>query len=169
MKEYIECGKIVSTHGCHGAVKVESWCDTPKVLAGFDRVYFVTKEGNYYPQKVNGAFLHKSLVVMTIEGVEDMDTAEHLKGHILYAHRDQIPLKKGAMLLCDMIGIPVIDATTQEVYGKVKDIDEAPASRLYVIDTPNGDVLLPDIPVFIKEVSPEGLLVTPIPGFFHDV
>ena len=30
---YPECGKIVTTHGCHGGVKIESWCDTPEVLA----------------------------------------------------------------------------------------------------------------------------------------
>ena len=29
--EYPECGRIVNTHGCHGGVKIESWCDTTKV------------------------------------------------------------------------------------------------------------------------------------------
>lgn len=170
MKEYIECGKIVGTHGCHGAIKVEPWCDSPKVLASFDRVYFVTKEGNYYAHAVKGAFTHKSHVVLTLEAVEDMETAEFLKGQLLYAHRSQIPVKKGAMLLCDMIGLPVKDATTHEVYGTIRDIQESPASRLYVIDTPGGEVLYPDLPVFVKEVNPEeGLLVTPIPGFFYDV
>ena len=37
---YLTCGKIVSTHGVRGAVKAEPWCDSPAVLAGFDRVYF---------------------------------------------------------------------------------------------------------------------------------
>ena len=35
-KRYLETGKIVNTHGVTGEVKVQSWCDSPEVLAGFD-------------------------------------------------------------------------------------------------------------------------------------
>ena len=31
--EYLECGKIINTHGVKGVVKAESFCDSPKVLA----------------------------------------------------------------------------------------------------------------------------------------
>ena len=37
-----ECGKIVNTHGVMGAVKIESWCNTPAVLAKLKRVYLAT-------------------------------------------------------------------------------------------------------------------------------
>ena len=53
---YLTCGKIVSTHGVRGAVKAEPWCDSPAVLAGFDRVYF--REGDTYTSRaVRGAFV----------------------------------------------------------------------------------------------------------------
>ena len=32
-KKYLECGKIVNTHGVKGAVKLESWCNSPYDLA----------------------------------------------------------------------------------------------------------------------------------------
>ena len=36
-----------------------------------------------------------------------------------------------------------------------------------MISTSGGDVLLPDVPAFVKRKDPEsGILVTPIPGFF---
>ena len=42
-KKYIECGKIINTHGCHGGLKLESWCDEPEVLADFKRVFLKKK------------------------------------------------------------------------------------------------------------------------------
>ena len=32
-KEYLECGKVCSAHGVRGVLKIEVWCDSPKVLA----------------------------------------------------------------------------------------------------------------------------------------
>ena len=44
--QYPECGKIVNTHGCHGAVKIEAWCDSPEVFAALPAVYL--KKGSDY-------------------------------------------------------------------------------------------------------------------------
>ena len=45
---YPECGKIINTHGCHGAVKIEPWCDSPEVFAGLPAVY-MRKGGELCP------------------------------------------------------------------------------------------------------------------------
>ncbi len=168
MTDYVECGRITASHGVRGAVKVECWCDSPEVLASFDRVYLHDVRG-YVAHPVLSRFIKGNFVVMTLDCVPDRETAETLKGEVLYAHRDQIPVEEGAMLLCDMIGLPVTDADTGRIYGTLKRIDESPASDLYVIDTPAGEVLLPAVPAFIKEVNPDGVMITPIPGFFDEV
>ncbi len=168
MNDYIECGRITSSHGVRGAVKVESWCDSPAVLASFDRVYIHDVRG-YVALPVLARFTKGNCVVLTLDGIPDRETAETLKGEVLYAHRDQIPVEAGAMLLCDMIGLPVIDADSGVTYGILKRIEESPASDLYVVDTAQGEVLLPAVPAFIKEVNPDGVFITPIPGFFDEV
>ena len=38
-KELLETGKIVSTHGLHGEVKILPWADSPEFLLEFDRVF----------------------------------------------------------------------------------------------------------------------------------
>ena len=43
-KEYIEAGKIVTTHGVRGEVKVEPWCDGPEFFLDLDTLYW-DKEG----------------------------------------------------------------------------------------------------------------------------
>ena len=38
-KRYLECGKIVATHGLRGEVKVLPWCDGPEALLPFGTLY----------------------------------------------------------------------------------------------------------------------------------
>ena len=35
--QFLECGKIINTHGVRGGIKLESWCDTPADLASLGR------------------------------------------------------------------------------------------------------------------------------------
>ena len=94
-----------------------------------------------------------------------------MKGTVLYLYRDDIPVAKGSMLVADMIGLPVRDAETGELYGEIAEVSDAARGKLFHIKTPSGkEVLLPDVPQFIKRIDAEdGMTVTPIPGFFDEV
>lgn len=39
-KPFLECGKIVSTHGVLGEMRVQPWCDSPEDLEGIKTLYF---------------------------------------------------------------------------------------------------------------------------------
>ena len=166
-KTYLECGKVLGAHGVRGVLRIESWCDSPMVLVRAKRVFIANKEGEYIERKVLTASRSGGGVIMSIDGVDDRDVAIAMKNTILYLHRDDVPVAKGAMLLADMIGLPVIDADTGVEYGKISDVTEVPRGLLYTISTEKGDVFYPSVDEFIKEIKPdEGMFVTPIPGFF---
>lgn len=167
-KEFLECGKIVGAHGVRGLIKVESWCDSPKILSAQKRVFLAEKDGSYKEMKIESASVSKDIVLMSLSGLCDREAAQGMKNTVLYLKREDIPLKRGSYLLADIIGLAVIDFNTGKVIGRVKDITDSPASRLYVIGTDGGnEVLLPGIKEFIKEIKlDEGVFVTPIPGFF---
>jgi len=165
-KQYLECGKVCSAHGVRGAFKVEPWCDSPKVLAGQKRVFLAVKDGEFRECRILTASVNGPLVLMTVEGIDTREKAIAMKNTVLYLKREDIPVPEGEMLLADMIGIPVIDADTGKVYGSIKAVDEVPRGLLYTVETENGDVLFPSVPEFIEEISPDGMLVRPIPGFF---
>ena len=166
-KEFLECAKILAPHGVRGVMKLESYCDTPRVLAAQKRVFFAERDGSYKEAKVLTASVSGANVLMQIEGLNERESVQAMQGRILYLHRDDIKLKPGAHLLADIIGLPVIDATTGDVYGEVTDIQDAPRNRLYYIATPKGEVLLPEVDEFIKEIDTDrGVFVTPISGFF---
>lgn len=168
MKEYLECGKIVAAHGVRGLVKVESWCDSPKILAMQKHIFLAEKDGTFREARVESSSVSGELVLMGIEGFTDRETAQGKRGTVLYLHRSDIPKKEGAIFLADMIGLPVIDLESGKVLGKIKDVTDSVASRLLVIEDVSGkEVLMPDIKEFVKEISVErGVFVTPIPGFF---
>ena len=164
-KEYIECGKIVAPHGVKGLIKVESWCDSLKVLATRKRVY-VLKGGEYLEFPVISASCAASTVIMNL-GLDSRESAQAMKGTILYLHRDDIPVPKGSALISDMIDLPVIDVDTGKVYGTLAEVSDVPQGKLYGIKTDTGMVYFPERPEFVKQIDVEkGIFIKPIPGFF---
>ncbi len=168
-KEYLECGKVCAPHGVRGVLKVEPWCDSPRVLAEQKRVFLAEGDGGYREVKILAASVSGGTVLMTLDGVTDRDVAVGMKNTVLYLHRNDIPVKDGQMLIADMIGLPVIDADTGRVYGEIKEVNEVVCGLLYTVSTGNGDVYYPSGDNFIREINEEkGMLITPIPGFFED-
>ena len=166
---YIECGRICTAHGVKGQVKVEHWCDSPKVLVKQQAVFLRGRDGSFVRREVLAASAAAQFVIMTLEGVDTREDAQAMRGQVLYLHRDTIPVPKGAMLVADMIGLPVFHAESGALLGEICDVDDTKAGRLYSIKTEGGVVLLPGVAEFVKEISEEGgMKVLPIPGFFDD-
>ena len=71
-KKYIECAKIINTHGCRGAVKLESWCNTPEDLAALKTV-FLLENGKYTKKKVLKASVFKQFVIAELINSGDFE------------------------------------------------------------------------------------------------
>ena len=68
-----------------------------------------------------------------------------------------------------MIGLPVIDIDTGSVYGELSEVTDGVQGKLYTVKTHSGEVILPGVGDFIKEIDTErGMLVRVIPGFFSE-
>lgn len=166
--EYLEGGRICTAHGVKGQLKAEHLCDSPKILLKVKTIYFKNKSGALTPVSVKGASLMGQFVLLTLEGIETREEAIAYRGRSFFLHRDDIPLSKGAMFIADMIGLPVIHAESGEQLGTLSDVSEVAGRRIYTVKTEGGEVLLPDVAEFIKEISEEGMKVLPIPGFFDE-
>ena len=162
--KYLECGKIVNTHGVKGGLKLESWCDTPQDLASLKKVYL--KDGaEYKMHKVKKASIFKQFVLFELEGINNIDIAMTLKGRVVFADRDDISIDEDAFFIADIIGLDVIDLESGEKIGTLSDVLNLGASDLYEINTKNGKKLIPAVPEFIKEIDLEkGIFVSLIEG-----
>ncbi len=168
MKEkYLECGRIINTHGIKGEVKIEPWCDSPAVFAKLPRVWMKGKQG-LTDYRISRASVFKQFVIAGLEGVDSIDKAALLKNVTLYADREDFPVKSGAYFLADLIGLPVFDNVTGKEYGKLREIINRGASDIYVVDTPSGERMMPAVGEFVKKVDPNtGIFVEPIEGMFE--
>ena len=165
-EKYIECGKIINTHGCHGGVKLDSWCNSPEELAALENL-FILKNGSYEKHKVKKTSVFKQFVIADLEGVNDMDAAMALKNTVVYASRDDFELEEGEFFIADLIGVKVVDATDGTVYGNLTDIINRGASDIYVVKTATGDVMVPAVDEFIDRVEVgKAVYIRPIPGMF---
>lgn len=165
-KQYLECAKIINTHGIRGAVKLESYCDSPEDLSSLERVFLM--EGNAYREiKVKKASVFKQFVIMELAGYNDIDQVIPLKNKILYASRDDFRLDSGDFFIADIIGLKVIDNLTGTVYGELVRVDNLGASDIYTVKTEKGEALIPAVAEFIKKVDVEkGIFIEPIEGMF---
>ena len=166
-KQYLECGKIINTHGVDGMVKIEPWCDDPYILARKKSVYFF-KNGEYEKVKITRASVFKRFVLAKLDGVTDIDSASALKETVIYANRDDFKLEDGDYFISDLIGLDVIDSEDNSIiYGTLSDVINYGASDLYEIDTQTGKKLIPAVPEFVKNIDTEkGIFISPIEGMF---
>lgn len=167
-KEFIECGMIRSPHGVRGILNVESWCDSTKVLASQKRVFIQSRDGSYMEIEVISASSAGDRVLMGLSGINSREDAQAYKNVTLYLRREDIPIPRGAMLIADMIDLPVKDVDTGRVYGKISDVTDGVRYKLYTVLTDDGkSVILPGVDEFVKEITEDGgMLIRPIPGFF---
>ena len=167
-KQFLECGKIVSTHGIRGEVKVQHWCDGPEYLCQFATVYL---EKGQRPLAVERARLNKNEVLLKLSGIDDMDTAGTLRGKILYINRADDPEGDG-IFLQDLLGLAVTDADSGLAYGAVTDVLRTGANDVYEVTDDSGvKRLIPAIPdVLIAMDVDEGFLkIRPLAGLFDPI
>lgn len=165
-KQYLEIGKIVTTHGIRGEVKVQPWCDGAEVLCGLDTLYW--KSGD--PVPVESARVHKGMALLKLEGVEDPEAAVLLRNRVLYADRKDFHLEKGCYFVQDLLGMKVLDADSGREYGALTDVLKTGANDVYEVTRDGKQWLIPAIPdVVVKtDVDAGELVIRPLKGIFDD-
>ena len=167
MKQFIEVGEFVTTHGVMGELKLYPWCDGPAFVAALPRLFFTPQGGR--ETKVEAVRAHKGMCLVKLEGVDSIDAARPYIRKVAYFKRSDAQLPKGRYFIADMIGCEVVDAETGKVYGKITDVTHPAASDIYEIETPNGEkVLFPAVKEFVAHIAPEDgvVKINPIKGMF---
>lgn len=123
-------GTLVNTHGVKGEVRILSDSETPEETF---------KKGNtikYFNKDIveeliiNSMRLHKKFILLTFEGINNINDIEWLKGSKIYCDREE--LDDGEYYLRDLIGKPVYDQN-ENLVGNVLDIvDQGPYENLII-------------------------------------
>lgn len=165
-------GAIVGAHGVKGAIRVKSFTADPLDVAAYGPVEDEAGKRRF-KLKVTGEA--KGFVLATLDGVNDRDAAEALKGTGLYVSRDRLPeVEEDEFLYTDLVGLSALGLDGQ-VIGTVKGVANFGAGDLLDIIRPGqGSLLVPftkaavpvvdmvkrqvvvDPPVFAEDEEKEG-------------
>lgn len=168
-KKFLEVGKIVSTHGLKGDVKVDPWCDDGDFLCEFEELYL--DSAGKEKIKVLSAKVHKNIVLMRLDSVDSIEKAELLRGKVLFMDRADVKLAEGEHFIQDILGLSVFDVDTNRCYGKVADVLKTGANDVYQVTNDDGkDYLFPVIDEVICEVDVDNnfMKIRPLKGIFDD-
>lgn len=168
MRDYLELGKIVSTHGLRGEFKVDLWCDGLAFAVQFKTLYLGAQHDALAITSWRGTGV---LAIVKAEGFDHIDTAKTLVGKTLWFARKDAVLPDGSFFQDDLIGISVVDVTTGETYGKITQIYRTGANDVYGVRGKSDDEkLFPAIPEIVKNIDLQtGIMtISPMPGIFDD-
>ena len=126
------------------------WCDSPEFLCQFDTLYL---DGQ--PVRVIASRVHKSNVLLTLEGINDVNAAMRLKNKILHIDRTGITLPEGRHFIADLVGLEVLDAETGARLGVIEEVLTPPAHEVYVVKGEKR-YLIPAVDAFVKETNVDG-------------
>ena len=148
-KQLLECGKIVSTHGIRGEVKIVPWADSPEFVCQLSTLYL-----DGAPVAVRSARVHKGNVIALLEGINDVNQAMLLKNKVVCLNRADVALEEGAFFLEDILGLQVVDEDGR-VLGHLKEVLSPSHQQVYVVSG-DREILIPAVPEFVLETNVEG-------------
>ena len=149
MKEYLDCGQIVNTHGVRGEVRIVPWADSPDFLCQFSTLYI-----DGAPRRVLSSRVHKGSVIARLDGVDTVEQAMLLRDKTVQMKRADAKLPEGAFFLADIIGLKVVDEEVQPL-GTLKEVLSPSVQQVYVIEG-EREIMIPAVPEFILETNIAG-------------
>ena len=168
MKQFLEIGKIINTHGLKGEVKLELWCDDIDYLKQFKTLYL--DENGTQQLTLTAARPQKNHAIVKLAEISSIDEAEKLKGKILFVNRDDAVIEEGHNYIEDLIGCYVVDSETEQEYGRVCDVLNYGASDILDIESWGKHTLIPMIEDVIVEIDVEFqvIRIKPMKGLFDE-
>ncbi len=151
--EWATIGKVVAPFGVRGELKILSFTDIPSrfeeletIYLGPDHLCFQIKSARPYKGE---------MVVLKLAGIEDANTAETLRNHILAIPISQLAkLPPDSYYQHDIVGLQVVTLDGRTI-GEIIDIIETGSNDVYVVKAATGgkEQLIPAIKEIIKQVD----------------
>ena len=169
IKEYLELGQIVGTHGVRGEIRLNPWCDSPDFVKQFKTLYFDVQ--GQKSVKVVSSRVHGNVALLKLEGVDSVESASALRNKILFMKRADANLRDGSYFIAELIDCRVIDADDENLeYGILSDVSQTGANDVWHIKKDGKEYLLPAIPQVVCDVDvKDGIIkIRPLKGIFDD-
>ncbi len=153
-KEYFELGRVLKPQGIRGEVKIDAYTDD---MGRFDYLahVYIQKDGEMQKITVQAKRTDASFAYLKLEGINDRDAAEALRGTIFYIDRkNAAKLPEGRHYIEDMIGLSVVDTKGKEL-GKLAEIITTGAADVFRVTGEKATLLFPSVPHVVLHTDVE--------------
>lgn len=156
-------GEVVGPHGVKGALRVKSFTAAPRDLVAYGPLCDASGKRRFVLALIGES---RGALIARIEGVDDRDAAERLRGVRLHVPRAALPEPEpDSYYHADLIGLRVVDMAGRAL-GAVRAVLDLPAGTVIEIGRDDGGELLL---AFTKATVPSvdldaGVMVVDPPG-----
>jgi 16S rRNA processing protein RimM len=171
----LRVARLTKAHGLKGALKLELYTDDPARRftpgATFDLQVPTSSPWHGKTLELSELRWYNGHAVAFFAGVNDRTAAEGLVKAILWVDQDaaELPEESDAWYDHQLVGLKALRDGAE--VGRVARVDHMPAQDLLAISTPNGEVLVPFVAVFVPavDIAAGTVTLTPPPGLFEDI
>jgi len=175
----LHVGDIQGAHGLKGALTIYSHTRPADGIAGYSCWWLGETAGQAKPFQVRRCWLHGKRVLAELEGINDRDAADALKGKKVWVSQAEVEIADDEYLWEELVGCEVV-TDAGELLGFVTALQEYGAQDILTVRTPEGatepgEWLLPFIREVVLDVDldgrriyihlPEGMDACFTPGF----
>jgi 16S rRNA processing protein RimM len=140
MSERLYIGVVVGAHGVKGALRIKAFTADPADLTAYGPL---TGEAGQKWTLKSASVDAKGVVTAKIDGVEDRNQAEALKGAKLYIERGALPeAEEDEFYIADLIGLPA-ENPAGEPLGTIKAVFNFGAGDVVEVNGDRGEILVP--------------------------
>jgi 16S rRNA processing protein RimM len=163
--EYIKIGKILTTKGLKGEVKVKAFTNLQDQRFQVGNIVYIEVENQYLPLQIKQHKTIKNLELLIFKDFEDINKIEQYQGFDLFAVADdEVILEDNEYMVDDLIGVNVYQNNILK--GKVKEIISYPQGDYLLVLSDNGENLIPFRDEFIIGVDEDRIDVIDMEGLF---
>lgn len=165
----IVVGRIVKPHGTAGEVVVEVLSDAPDRFAAGARVEAGDPAGKRSPLTVRKARDDRGRLLVVFRQLSNRAAADAMRGALLsIPAADAAPPAEGTYYDWQIQGLEVVDEEGLPL-GTLARVIERAGNDVWVIDTGDGEAMVPAVEEFIRSVDLEAgkIVIHVIPGLFE--
>jgi 16S rRNA processing protein RimM len=162
----LKIGFIKKPHGLKGEIKVLPLTDRGEQFTRIKNCYLF--DGNSYNRaRINAVRVTPADVILKLQSYNDRNGADTLRGYYIYIEREfGIPLEKNEYYVQDLAGCTIISNDCE--MGTVKDLYNAGAGDILIIEYQGREVMIPMVHDFIDKIDlgERVIRVSDIDGFY---
>lgn len=147
--DWVVIGEVIGVFSVRGEVKVRPETDYPERFYKLDEVNLREPSGSLKTLRIRSVRFHRRMALMKLEGIDDRDLAQSLRGSLLIVPRSEtVELPEDEFFVDDLVGIRVFTIGGRDL-GEIREVARGPANDAYLTD----EYAIPALKSVVREVD----------------